>query len=35
MTIVSLLSKEGPAGKKILASFTCDMAEYAGIPSSR
>ena len=24
----------GPNGKKILASFHCDMAEYAGVPSA-
>ena len=26
--------QDGPSGKKILASFNCDMAEYAVIPSS-
>ena len=33
--ILKLLLKEDKSGRKILASFNCDMAEYAGIPTSR
>lgn len=29
------IENDGPGGKKILASFTCDMSDYAGIPTSR
>ena len=27
--------QEGAAGKKVLASFHCDVSEYAGIPSTK
>ena len=25
----------GPNGKKVIASFNCDMSDYAGIPNTR